>query len=66
MELNNQVAIVTGAGIGMGRGIAEKLARCGAAVVLADKSGESAAQAAEAIEQAGGSGDFIGVTQQKY
>lgn len=54
MDLNNQIAIVTGAGIGMGRGIAEKLALCGAAVVVADKSGESAAQAAAAIEQAGG------------
>ena len=54
MNLKNQVASVTGAGIGMGRGIAEKLALCGAAVAVADKSEESAAEAAAAIEQAGG------------
>lgn len=54
MDLSNQIAIVTGAGIGMGRGIAEKLALYGAAVVVADKSETSAAEAAEAIERAGG------------
>ena len=54
MDLKNQIAIVTGAGMGMGRGIAEKLALCGAAVAVADKSEEGAAQTAAAIGQAGG------------
>lgn len=54
MDLRDQVAIVTGAGMGMGRGIAEKLARCGAAVVVADKAEECAIEAALDIEQAGG------------
>lgn len=53
MDLKHQIAIVTRAGIGMGRGIAEKLAHCGAAVVVADRSRESAADAAAAIERAG-------------
>ena len=54
MQLNDQVAIVTGAGQGMGRGIAEKLARCGAAVAVADKEEQNARETVRAIEQAGG------------
>ena len=36
MKLQNKVAIVTGAGRGLGKGIALKLAQEGAAVVVAD------------------------------
>ena len=54
MDLRNQIAIVTGAGQGMGRGIAEKLAEYGASVVASDKLEDKAALTAEIIESRGG------------
>lgn len=54
MDLNNQVAIVTGAGLGMGRAIAEKLASCGAAVLVSDKNEAGAAETAQMIHSTGG------------
>jgi len=44
-----RVAVVTGAASGIGREIAEQLAREGARVTLADKDGAGAARAAEAL-----------------
>lgn len=47
--LDGQVAIVTGAGRGIGLAIARRLIRDGAGVVVADLSAEAAAQACEAL-----------------
>jgi 2-hydroxycyclohexanecarboxyl-CoA dehydrogenase len=48
-KLDNKVAIVTGAGQGIGRGIAEKLAAEGATVVVTDVNEATAKETADAI-----------------
>ncbi|RZF63663.1 SDR family oxidoreductase [Sphingomonas populi] len=63
--LDGQVAIVSGAGRGIGRAIALKLAASGAAVVVNDRDVEPADEVAHAIAQAGGravtcTGDVLG------
>src|SRR5712664_2122883 len=54
LRLGGRTAIVTGAGRGIGRAIAELYAREGARVVIASRSAEGCASAVEAIEAAGG------------
>lgn len=54
LNLDQDVAIVTGAAAGIGRAIAETFAEAGAAVVVTDLKAEGAIQVADAIVAAGG------------
>src|SRR3954452_13049166 len=54
MILENRVAIVTGAGSGIGRAGAQILAREGAHVVVTDRRGQAAEETVAAIAAAGG------------
>ncbi|HHW72282.1 MAG TPA: SDR family oxidoreductase [Firmicutes bacterium] len=54
MKLQGKVAVVTGAGSGIGRAIALRFAAEGAKVVVGDINGETAASAVEEIKAAGG------------
>lgn len=53
-RLNGKVAVVTGGGSGIGRGIALRFAAEGAKIVVADIKGESAAAVVKEIETRGG------------
>lgn len=57
-ELNQQVAIVTGAGSGIGRAGAVAMAMRGAHVIVTDRDGASAQETAKIIADAGGTTDW--------
>jgi len=57
--LADKVALITGAGGGIGRGVARCFAREGAAVVIAEIDEDSGTQVAQDMEQLGGKGLFV-------
>ncbi len=61
MDLNGRVAVVTGAGRGIGRAIVEKMAEHGARVVVADVTIENAVRVADGIVEDGYEAEAIAV-----
>lgn len=66
MKLKGKVTIVTGAGSGIGKGIALKLAKEGAKVAVADLSEQSAEETVKEIKSDGGEGIPIKVDISNY
>lgn len=58
-DLSGRVAVVTGAGDGIGRGVSEILAAAGASVVVSDISLERALSVAESITEGGGEASAV-------
>jgi NAD(P)-dependent dehydrogenase (short-subunit alcohol dehydrogenase family) len=58
-ELAGKSALVTGAGVGIGRAIAQKFAREGARVLVVDLNEQSALETASSITEAGGAAEVF-------
>jgi NAD(P)-dependent dehydrogenase (short-subunit alcohol dehydrogenase family) len=64
--LQDRIALVTGAGSGIGREVARTYADEGASVVLLDRNGEGASQVADEISAAGGTADAFSLDITDY
>jgi NAD(P)-dependent dehydrogenase (short-subunit alcohol dehydrogenase family) len=60
-DFSGKVALVTGAGYGMGRASARRFAECGASVVVADIDKDTGPQTVEMIRRDGGTAEFVHV-----
>jgi NAD(P)-dependent dehydrogenase (short-subunit alcohol dehydrogenase family) len=63
--LENHIAVITGAGSGIGRAIAAGYAREGARVIVLDVNGTAAAQIAKEIREAGGKAESFALDVSK-
>ncbi|MEX2225355.1 MAG: SDR family oxidoreductase [Dehalococcoidia bacterium] len=61
MELSGKVAVITGAGSGIGRAAALRLARDGASIVAADVNEDGARETVSLVERAGGAATAVRV-----
>lgn len=61
MRLQNKVAIITGAGSGIGKAAAERFSEEGAAVIIADLPKSNGGKVADSIQSNGGTARFIPV-----
>lgn len=59
MSLQGRVVIVTGAGQGIGRGVAKAYAELGASVVAAEMNETAGSKVIEEINSSGGTGLFV-------
>src|SRR5438128_2343763 len=59
MRLAGRVAVVTGGGRGIGRGISRRFAIEGATVVIAQRDAQSATQTVRDIEESGGQATYV-------